>query len=585
MSPRTTLTLEDLLCSPEAFGLTSATPVQRAICRVSDGIPLGDLARDPDVVDAMGDVSSLPAGQRPLEIYLLSGVRTGKSLFAAALAVRGALSCDLSTIRPGEPVRLSVLSLTRDLADVVVAHLVGTCLSKPALRSLVVGEPSADGVVLRHPSGHDVEICVVAGARAGASVVARWSAGVIFDEATRMSGEEDGVVNFSETRRAALGRLLRGAQLVAIGSPWAPRGPMYEAVHAHWRKPSPQLVVIKAPATAMNPFWWTAARIAQVQASQNGDLIHKTDVLAEFADPVTALIASSDLRRVTRQGPVIVEARPGAEVVFTMDPATRGNSWTVVGAEHRERPDGVAVVRIIYARQWTGTSAAPLSPDATLDEIAHDIRRYRVRECWSDNHAPDFVVDIARRFDLDVQIEMITAASKAAMFVDLAARIADGVVEIPDDPTVRADLQALKKVITRNGVAIDLPRTADGRHCDYAAAIALCVAKAGGGGGTPEWLKAGFAAGAAQFGLQFDPSSLGRKATGEWMGAAVTHAPDIERFDTANGEISLHGAAGKWPAMFYARFRLGEPSRFSMQCEGNTAFARAIANYREVHKL
>jgi hypothetical protein len=34
---------EALLTSPEAFGLTTATPLQRAICRVSDGVPIGDL--------------------------------------------------------------------------------------------------------------------------------------------------------------------------------------------------------------------------------------------------------------------------------------------------------------------------------------------------------------------------------------------------------------------------------------------------------------------------------------------------------------------------------------------------------------
>ncbi|MDP9001757.1 MAG: hypothetical protein M3O46_16790, partial [Myxococcota bacterium] len=227
-------TLERLLTHPSAFGLTSASPLQRAICRIADGLPLGKLADHVDVIAAIGNVSALPQA-RPLELLILSGIRTGKSLLAAALAVRAALTCDLSQLRPGEPVRVSVVSLTTDLARVVFEHLCGTVTSKPMLRALVVGSPTADTVDLRHPSGHVVEVKVVAGARAGASLVARWSAGVIFDEAPRMNGEEDGVVNFDDARRAALGRLLTGAQLVSIGSPWAPRGPVYEAVQEHWR--------------------------------------------------------------------------------------------------------------------------------------------------------------------------------------------------------------------------------------------------------------------------------------------------------------------------------------------------------------
>ena len=36
--------LERLLMSPAAFGLTTASPLQRAVCRIIDGLPLGDLA-------------------------------------------------------------------------------------------------------------------------------------------------------------------------------------------------------------------------------------------------------------------------------------------------------------------------------------------------------------------------------------------------------------------------------------------------------------------------------------------------------------------------------------------------------------
>ncbi len=49
-----TASLEDLLTDESAFGLTTASPLQRAICRIAEGSPLGILAHDDAVWRAMG---------------------------------------------------------------------------------------------------------------------------------------------------------------------------------------------------------------------------------------------------------------------------------------------------------------------------------------------------------------------------------------------------------------------------------------------------------------------------------------------------------------------------------------------------
>jgi hypothetical protein len=464
------LTLELLLMHPKAFGLKTASPLQRAICRIADGLPLGDLATHPDVVDAIGDVSSLPM-TRPAELLILSGIRTGKSLLAAALAVRASQTCDLSRLGPGEVARVSVLSLTVDLARVVFTHIVGNVMGQPALKALLVDEPTTDSVTLRHPSGRAVEIKVVAGARAGASLVARWSAGCIFDEAPRMNGEEDGVVNFDDARRAVLGRLLPGAQLIAIGSPWAPRGPIYEAVQEHWRKPTHKLVIVRAPAPAMNPVWWTPARVESLRLQD--EQAWRTDVLGEFADPESSLFSSAELDRVTRSEPLVLPREEGHSYQAAMDPGTRGNAWTLVVTTSRRRPDGRAVTSVAFVRQWLGSKTSPLDPDRVLGEIARILRGYGIAYVWTDQLAADFIRSIGRRHDLSVYPEAITAPRKVEMFESLRTRIADGDVELPNDQTLRADLLSVRKRVTLNGIAIELPRTSDGRHCDYAPALAL----------------------------------------------------------------------------------------------------------------
>ena len=163
--------LEWKLTDPLAFGLTTASPLQRAICRVADGAPLGDLARDPTVIAAFGDARGLPR-ERPKEVVLLSGIRTAKSLTAACAAFHMAVTCDVGRLRHGEKPRVPVVSIQKDLADVIMDHLVGSVKASPLLRPFLIGDPTADTVVLRHPSGVPVEVKVTAGARAGSTLVA-----------------------------------------------------------------------------------------------------------------------------------------------------------------------------------------------------------------------------------------------------------------------------------------------------------------------------------------------------------------------------------------------------------------------------
>lgn len=464
--------LESLLTSPSSFGLITASPLQRAVCRIIDGVPLAELAESPEVKAAIGDIGALPPG-RPSEVLILSGIRSAKSMIAAATAIRASQTCDLSALGAGETARVSVISLTTDLAHVVFSHIVGNVLARPALRALLIGDPTADAVVLRHPSGRPVEIKVVAGARAGASLVARWSAGCIFDEAPRMVGQEDGVVNYDDCHAAVIGRLLPGAQIISIGSPWAPFGPIYDRVFERQGKPGPDLVVIRAPAHHMNPVTWTPERIEELR--QKNPAVFRTDILGEFSDPEASLFSSAELEAITREGPAILAYVPGQDYGAAMDPATRGNAWTL--SLVTKQRDGTKVkTAIVLARQWVGSKVSPLSPDRVLSEIAALCKLYRIEVVTTDQFAADALRDIAERYGIVLRVETITAQRKIDIYQDLQTKIAEQSIELPPDSLVRADLLSVRKRITQNGISIELPKTSDGRHADFAPSVALAAA-------------------------------------------------------------------------------------------------------------
>ena len=304
-------TMEELLTHPMGFGLVTASPVQRAIMRMADGNPLGELWKHPAVKRAFGSEDEPRAEGKPKEMAVLSAIRCGKSLMAACMAVHWTQVCNVEKLGPGEIPRVSIISINKDLAEVIFGHIVGRVMASPALKGLVMGEPTTDTIVLRHPTGRPVEIKVVAGSRSGSTLVARWSAGAVFDEFPRMLGEGDAVVNWDDMRKAVLFRILPGSQVVSIGSPWAPFGPAYNVVKEHFGRPNRQMIVIKSPGWDMNPQLWTPTAVKD--AEEKDPQAFRTDVAAEFAQPEESLILQDSLDAATRPHPLIEPPKPGVQ--------------------------------------------------------------------------------------------------------------------------------------------------------------------------------------------------------------------------------------------------------------------------------
>lgn len=484
------LTLETVLTAPEWLGLTTATPMQRAICRLADGLPLAELWSSPllppetdraypDEVRARstlhwalgGDVE--PDGM-PRELDVLAGIRGGKSLIASAVAIKASQTCDLGALQPWEVPRYSICSLSLDNAHVIFEHLAGACQHSPRVAELVCAEPTADSVYLRHPSGRPVEVKVVAGRRAGGSLVSRWLIGAAFDEAPRMVGAEDGVVNLDDLRKAALERLLPGGQLLYIGSPWAPLGPVYRAVTEHHGRPSRTHVVVRATGPAMNPHHWTPERTNRSAAPPpEGDpQVYLTDCLAEFADLESSLFTDAQLRAITVDGCQRLPYEPWCTYVAYMDTATRSNAWTlVIGALRR---DGTCA--IVYATQWLPGVEA-LRPKKVLSQVKAMCDEYACPNVFTDQFGGDFVVDLGAEIGLTVTPDTVTRKSKNEEWATTRARVLEKTLTLIDAPQLIEDLKRVRKRLTPDGHTIEFPTTQDGRHCDYAPAVAGVVSR------------------------------------------------------------------------------------------------------------
>lgn len=465
--------LEILLTSPEYFALTTASPLQRAICRIIDGLPLAELASYPNVIAALGGEEAVSAYEAcpsaVSTLVILAGVRSGKSLIAAAAITRAALTCDMTRVRPGEPPpRASIVSTAKDTAMPAWQHIAGHIQGSKLLSARLIGEPRQNFLTLRHESGAPVDIAVVAGARGASTLVARWSAGVIFDEAPRMLGEDEAVVNLDEARRSIAARMLPGAPTILAGSPHAAFGPVYDLVQKHHGKPSRSIIVIRARGPDMAPPIWTPEACEALRVSDPD--AYRVDVECEFLDPESGLYSPSILESCIKYDG---DLPPGAGHYYSaaIDPATRGNAWTlVVGERTRE-----GKIRVALARQWQGSISAPLSPKATFADIFKLLIPYGLNTLHTDQWAADAMIEHAGDAGLWLIAHSITDKLKLEFNMHAGALVADDMVEFPRNRDLIRDLASVRRRTTQTGVSIHYPMNASGRHCDFAPALALML--------------------------------------------------------------------------------------------------------------
>lgn len=461
-----------LVTSSQGFRLTTASPVQKAIQYSVDGYKIPKhLWSDPNVQEVCG--KNQPPPVRPAEVVLVCGIRSGKSLHAAAAGIHMAMTCLMeqtsgAPLGPGDIPRVSIVSPVKDTSIQTYNHMVGGVMNSPFLRDRLLADPTSDSLVLMHPTGRPVEVKIVAGSRAGTTLVSRWSAGVIFDEAPRMQSIEDGVVNLEDMRASVRFRLLRKAQIWYVGSPHAPSGYVYDLIKTYFGKETPDhLRLFVATSDQMNPEQWTPEVIADAYAADPEKAA--VELGAKFMAPETTLLSPQTLDDITREGPLVLPYDPERTYVATMDPATRGNGWTLCIAT---RVDGKFVVALV--KEWR-SQTAPLRPKEVLAEIAGICREYQIYEVYSDQWSSDAIRDLAEEVGLTLFQEDLLGNKKTTAYLSFARWAEVGRVELPPDPKLQKDLQNVRKRPAGTGVKVVLPLTSDGRHCDHASSVVLAA--------------------------------------------------------------------------------------------------------------
>ena len=193
-----------------------------------------------------------------------------------------------------------------------------------------------------------------------------------------------------------------------------------------------------------------------------------------FEGDEMSLLSSALIDRATRDVSGDLPREDGVRYFAAMDPALTRNAWSFCVTAQRI-VDGRVKRSVVAVREWRGNRIKNLEPDVVLRDVAAVCRAYSVKVVFTDQFHGQSLAVIARRDDIALRLVVVTATApeKAERYESLLTWMSDGEIDLPPDPRLRADLLAVRRVLTPNGFTIRLLETPDGRHADLASAVSL----------------------------------------------------------------------------------------------------------------
>jgi phage terminase large subunit-like protein len=192
---------------------------------------------------------TVPPTQPAREAWVIVGRRGGKSRIAALVALYLACFRDYrGTFAPGEVGTLPVIAADRRQARTVMRYITGFLDEVPMLRQLVTNR-TKETIELANRVTIEVHTANFRAVR-GYSLI-----GVVCDEIAFWSTDEGGANPDTEILNGLRPGMatVAGAVLLAISSPYARRGALWEAYRRHFGQDGDPVLVWQADTRSMNP--------------------------------------------------------------------------------------------------------------------------------------------------------------------------------------------------------------------------------------------------------------------------------------------------------------------------------------------
>ncbi len=342
-------------------------------------------------------------------------------------------------------------------------------------------------------------------------------AAVIADELAFWLDDEDGANPAEEiidALRPAMATL-PGSLLMVATSPYARRGPVWQAWREHHGKDG-DVLVWRAPTRTMNPGVPQAIIDRAMEADPSSAA---AEYMAEFRTDVEDFISRDVIDAAVAVGRHEVPRVSGAHYVGFADAAggSGGDSFTIAVA-HQDRATKKIVLDLVRERR------PPFSPEETIAEFAGCFKSYGIRHIKADRWGGEFPVEQFRKHGIACEP---SEKPKSDIYRDFLPLINSGSVELLDHARLIGQLCALERRTARGGK--DSIDHAPGAHDDIANAAAGAIVEASG----------------AAAPLVVPPALLNRlRGVAPQMSSATGRHPFASQYAAARAADAGHAAPG-----------------------------------------
>lgn len=382
------------------------------------------------------------------ELWLSIGRRGGKSNIAALIAVFEAFFNDYTDkLAAGEVATVMVIAENRKQARNVMRYIRGLVNSTPMLAAMVVKE-TEESLELVNRCEIAIQTATHRGSR-GYSVAC-----AILDECAFWLNE--GANPDREILKAIRPSLATlDGKLIALSSPYARRGILWEAYRMHYGQESRRILVAKAPTELMNP---VIPQEIIKEAYEDDPVSAAAEYGAEFRTDVETFISREVIERCTVPDRLELPHTPDHSYFAFVDPSGGSADAFTLAIAHKE--DETIVIDAIRSTR------PPFSPESVTADYCQLLKTYKLREVTGDNYAGQWPKEQFSKYGVDYRRSENTTND---IYREALPLLNGGRIELPDNRQLANELLQLERRTSRNGR--DTISHPPGGHDDLANAV------------------------------------------------------------------------------------------------------------------
>jgi hypothetical protein len=367
---------------------------------------------------------------------VIAGRRSGKSRLAALIAVHRATFTDYRPhLAPGERALVMVIASDRTQARVVHRYVKGLLHTTPLLERLIERE-AADSIDLRNRVSIEIHTASFRATR-GYTLAC-----VVADEVAfwRDESSANPATEILQALRPGLATI-PGSLLIAIGSPYARSGPLWQTYARHYGKDDSDVLVVQAPSRTLNP---TLSERLVERALEEDPEGAGAEYLAQFRRDISAFVDRDVIESCIVPGRFELPRVSDVSYRAFCDPSGGSQDSMTLAIAHSEGMGDLQRAVVDVVREVR----PPFSPDTVAQEFAALLKSYGLAEVTGDRYGGLWP---SERFAVHGIEYKPAELPKSDLYREVLPLLNAARVELLDLPRLRAQFLGLERRVARGG--------------------------------------------------------------------------------------------------------------------------------------